>query len=743
MAINLTARYPGKVGLANADYPTGEPRNVSADEAGDGTPWDELLIKDFIGFRDAALAQAGEAANNVPETAQDSQVLRAVRKGLVAQVSNLRALTLSPLSNGQQYSVKGFYENTDVGGGLFYYDASRDKADHNGGTVIDPERLAAWDGTQSDLATLFTAGSGSGCFVRLSAPPTAKQEVRLSWFGATHTAADNAVAFSQVGTALADFTGALVSEGGDFLTTGALQIPRNADFITLAPTTIDGSTGTSFAAGAVVSKTGSPPAPRPNLASDVVAGGKGLSFVAPHGLTVGELILIYNPSDFSYSASRDYYRAGEFCEVESVVSSTEVTLKRPLYDDYLAADVGVYSCSDFATGKIGRVRAIAPDSSVNAIRLDFTNGVELDQPFADQSGAAAFSIAHSYDVKGVAQARQASISSGLGTYYGLVITNSQQIDLSGAFAGYRHGITTGGGPTFSVPCREIHVHNFFASNQVGNIAAADWHGNTEHSSYKNGQCFTGGLNLAGHKNTISGVTVKGDADGICVLGRELKSLEHTIEGCHFSTLASDNLRGVCVDVGGDSIPFGANTEFGGTLTIRNCRMEAPNQVGSTVRVRNRGFVGEWFLVVDGVDFAGHDSPSFGSVNVATVSGDTPAGVQVTDISRSPKPLGLGSVDLAADVPVRQSSVSFSAELDLLTSEAIKTQAFSFPIVFSKVPDVTAALNGAASTGTDHLYAGASAPSSSGVSLYIKTIDGANFGAAATRRVAGAAELNEW
>ncbi len=69
---------------------------------------------------------------------------------------------------GVLMSVKGFFSGSPTGGGEFYYDASVPKTSHNGGTIIDPVRLALWDGTKANVATLFTAGaSGSGCFVRI------------------------------------------------------------------------------------------------------------------------------------------------------------------------------------------------------------------------------------------------------------------------------------------------------------------------------------------------------------------------------------------------------------------------------------------------------------------------------------------------------------------------------------------------------------------------------------------------
>jgi hypothetical protein len=81
-------------------------------------------------------------------------------------VSGIKNLVV-PTVTGQSFSVTGFYSGTTVGGGDFIYDASKDKADHNGGTVIAPEAIAAWDGSATNIATLLNwTGTGVGCFVR-------------------------------------------------------------------------------------------------------------------------------------------------------------------------------------------------------------------------------------------------------------------------------------------------------------------------------------------------------------------------------------------------------------------------------------------------------------------------------------------------------------------------------------------------------------------------------------------------
>lgn len=115
----------------------------------------------------------------------DVQLRNDVTKGtsLIRDVKHLSGIfelgVVVPQYDGQQFSVAGFYVGSNVGGGNMVWDSTRNKADHNGGTVIAPESIAAWDGTHNDLATLLNFnGSGFGCFIR------ADNELTIEKFGA-------------------------------------------------------------------------------------------------------------------------------------------------------------------------------------------------------------------------------------------------------------------------------------------------------------------------------------------------------------------------------------------------------------------------------------------------------------------------------------------------------------------------------------------------------------------------------
>ena len=301
-------------------------------------------------------------------------------------------------------------------------------------------------------------------------------------------------------------------------------------------------------------------------------------------------------------------------------------------------------------GKNGVVRALA---------IDFAHGLLVDNIRASGSDNASMSISKSYKitVRDI-DAHQWSESPGFGTQYGLSIGNSQDIDISGRFTGWRHGIAQGGGDDFSIPVRGSVVHDFVAKSRGGVLAAADWHGNVEHSVYERGRVFGGGLHIAGNNNRISGIDAYG-ADMLLIYGREIQGCNHIVENVRCWTGMNDLTRGI-IDIGGNSSPMTANTKFGGSFIFRNIFIDAPNHTGSAIAVRNRGFVGDDFEVLaDNITMTApnSNSPDAGVVTVLTVGGDACSRVSATNITSSlsnvTPALYLGAADIAGGCLVRR------------------------------------------------------------------------------------------
>lgn len=135
-------------------YPDGSPRTVQTLSSAD----------------DPALGAAGIGRSTV-----------AIRSVFDLQLSNRHA--------SQIYNVRGFYPGSTIGGGLFYWDATLPKTQHNGWRIIDP--LVSWSGTPGSLPAYLGAvgGVGTGCFVRVfngEATP-AMAGAPADWNGTTGT----------------------------------------------------------------------------------------------------------------------------------------------------------------------------------------------------------------------------------------------------------------------------------------------------------------------------------------------------------------------------------------------------------------------------------------------------------------------------------------------------------------------------------------------------------------------------
>ena len=89
MAINPKVDFPTKFGAVTAEWPYGEPQNISAPGDGTGSPWEERVVKDIMGLQQALLTAAGITPSGTPETALYTPILGlpALRAGLAAHLA--------------------------------------------------------------------------------------------------------------------------------------------------------------------------------------------------------------------------------------------------------------------------------------------------------------------------------------------------------------------------------------------------------------------------------------------------------------------------------------------------------------------------------------------------------------------------------------------------------------------------------------------------------------------------------
>jgi hypothetical protein len=574
--------------------------------------------------------------------------------------------------------------------------------------------------------------------------------------------------FGAVGDGVTDDTAAIqlalnsgaknvIAPAGTYKVGASVSIPANVSLIgegrNVTVFTAAGNTTGTFSTFSVITKSGTAPTQISDLGSTATKGTRTLTFATAHGLAVGDVIMIYNPTDGSFNSARTVYRSGEFCTVAEVTSSTQVGLEGHLYDTYLAANVDVYKCSAFCSGRLQGFTVIAPGPGANGVvrALDVTYGhkIELEDIAARNSDNTSMSISISYKVTGKSlDCHQWSQSPGSGTQYGLSIGNSQELDLTGSFVGWRHGITYGGGDDFAIPCRAGNVHDFVAKSRSGAIASADWHGNCEWCVYENGTLYGGGLNIAGNNNRITGIKAIGD-DLMLIVGREILGCDHVVENVECYTRRDDDTRAI-INIGGNELSMDdTNTRFGGRYIFRNIHIDAPLNTVHGLILRNRGFTGDPFdLIVDNYTYIAPSSNTsyFGALSIATVSGDPCARAQATNITTLSSTV---TPDIALGVAddgclIRQGTKTGSTSVITSTSINFIDSTVTFNKRFAKVPSVTANAQSDI-TSNDRCASFVTLPTDTGFTARYRRMDdvAGNFTGEVTVSINWTATLNEW
>lgn len=337
-----------------------------------------------------------------------------------------------------------------------------------------------------------------------------------------------------------------------------------------------------------------------DLSADITKGSTSITFSSAPDVEVGDVLCIYNPTDYSYSGFRTYYRSGEFLRVATVSGST-ITIQGTLADSYVASDVDIYRLDDMTSGKLSNFKLIGLNDLSNPVFGISVEGA-LDTSFQNiiitGCSYACFSISKCFNISilnfSLQENFQTSASSG---EYGLVIGNSHIVKvIGGYYAAYRHGITTGGGDSIcSVPNRYIGIEASHVTSNNG-LQCMDFHGNTEYSSVNN-SIIDGGFSGGGDFLKISNNIIRTNSSNgqVSMYMAEMRGFNITISGNTIESnfYSTSNSRGSFIDFGGTGDTFSEKTYKGGNVNITNNQfiwgVTTSDSNGKAIKIVNRGF----------------------------------------------------------------------------------------------------------------------------------------------------------
>lgn len=335
--------------------------------------------------------------------------------------------------------VGDFYSTVKGGGGVFYWDSAQNKANANGGTIIDPGTLGGWTGSASNIGTTYYGGSGqgtgsgTGCWARSNV-----DVYYTNYFGAAANGVttDDAPVINAIVTAL-PAGGILDGSGDSFRVDSSVTLKTDMeiraidlDFSNAGADDLFEATGTLATAI--------------NLTANGTAGAQTLTMGDTSTLTSGKYILLSSTDLWKTTANTA--TQGEWHRIKAVDSSTVITLEDVLIQTYNTADTAkIQVATTIKNLTLANITATGDNSSAQSAGvLTYTENLNIINCVTDKFFTRHWNIAGG--IKFMVDNVKATRSASTGLGYGISIGKGSQWGTvrHSHFEDMRHGVTIGG-----------------------------------------------------------------------------------------------------------------------------------------------------------------------------------------------------------------------------------------------------------------------------------------------------------
>jgi len=235
-----------------------------------------------------------------------------------------------------------------------------------------------------------------------------------------------------------------------------------------------------------------------------------LNLGSPVNLVKGQIVVLSNSADNSFSSYRSYYREGEMLVVKNDVNSSgTINLASSLLGtNYQIETTRLYKLNPLQSVSVSELTFIGALDPVTfntaGLKMDYAANSEVRNIKIINISRTGLEIVNGFNVSVSNCQISKSEADVNGNSYGISIANSQNIYINNNVVNsVRHAVTFGGGSTgLTIPCRNVNVSENYLSSTL-NISALDFHGNVQYSSMEN-NVINGGISIGGSSNTIIG-----------------------------------------------------------------------------------------------------------------------------------------------------------------------------------------------------------------------------------------------
>lgn len=300
----------------------------------------------------------------------------------------------------------------------------------------------------------------------------------------------------------------------------------------------------------------------PEIYTNVISVTDGAEF------SVGDVISIFNPTDFSFHAERDYYRDGELVQIHEI-SGDNLTLTKPLRSSYTAADMELWKFDTPNTADLD-IKVKSSDGALFAVLLNMSvnSRIKLSVKGGD-AGAVDRNLCFDCDYE-IGRIEQTSTNTTLA--YGLTNRNSSyQRDHGGSVEAARHAITnTGRDGVARPPCRGNRSLSQSLTNhpEETNTSAWDCHAVAEDCLAIDCDIY-GGVVVGGANNGAPNCRIYQIENRVCFLEGSMVNTNHNFSGSDVYLTNVVTANSSLVTFGYTPDRLGVNLKSGGLLDFSN------------------------------------------------------------------------------------------------------------------------------------------------------------------------------
>jgi len=449
--------------------------------------------------------------------------------------------------------------------------------------------------------------------------------------------------------------------------------------------------------------------------------------IASSGLVEGDLIVLHDTADNSFSNHRAEYREGEFLEVLNS-DATTVTLKSPTRATYSTiANVDVIKVTPIT---INFKNAEFDTTGSRMLEIAWNRNSTIENTTGSCTGVYGLYVDRSFNTRiHNCNVTQNAVAAS-GTDYGISIVNSQNTSVKDCtlFA-IRHGFATGGtSAEGSVPVRNLVVSNLICHSTDSH--SIDTHANSDDVIFTRCKAYNG-FGIAGKNITISQCySVRTDNTQPAYMYTEV------VGGLMQILYSKAKLNSLSRFVGYNSTTTMGQVTEPMHYKIVNCDVDCNNFAGSLIVLGNYGdptLVTEW-----GHDVKGLRLTNAGSIdrvvsnNTATVTGQP-----VQPVAASYLKLDDVNIDDSSGLTfwvysdadgyttgtvVTSPATTDSASLTVSAGGYVSSSplSMSFPATLNLTPPVMTTFSGASVSGSTYLFTTITSTTTTASTIYLTT-----------------------